>query len=143
MSRARPCYVCNPPYGVPSRRTPGVPVTLIETEAGPPTPMPPRPLERVQRCDHDMLPGQCSYCKAPPGGLPPQVWITEGGQTFHAIPSCPALTDGQNYARRLGMQVHPIVRRSVYDVISARGQCTACFSPEDLAQYAVWQRRRR
>lgn len=138
------CFVCEPLTGSPRGSSGDRPVIPNESET--PPPLPPKPVPPAgldDRCAHEMLPGQCSYCKPPPRGLPQQVWTSEGGQTFHASPSCPALQDGQNYAERLGMQVHAIVRQSVYEVISSRGQCTACFTPEDLAHYTQWKGRQR
>lgn len=125
------------------RRIPERDPTPPSVPTPPPLPEPGTALEVEDRCDHEMLPGQCSYCKPPPHGLPQQVWTTQGGQTFHAVASCPALRDGQAYAERLGMQVHPVRRESIFEAISSRGQCTACFSAQDLANYAAWQRRRK
>ena len=136
------CFVCHPLYGRPGPVDREQPVrTGPEPPAPPPEAVPPS--QNDERCDHEMLPGQCSYCKPPPRGLPQQVWITQGGQTFHASPTCPALRDGQRYAENLGMQVHPIVRQNVHEAMSVRGQCTACFSPADLAHYAEWKNRHR
>ncbi len=137
------CFFCDPPDGR-SARPELFPLAAPAAKRGG---VAPAGTDRLQagegeRCPHEMPRGQCSYCKPPPNGLPQHVWITEGGQTFHSNASCPALRDGQDYAERLGMQIHPIVRGSVYEAISSRGQCTACFSAQDLANYAAWKRRK-
>ncbi len=76
--------------------------------------------------------------------MPALAWAAFGMATADSCsPSCPALRDGQNYAATLGMEVHPVVQQSVFEAMSARGQCTACFSAEDLAQYADWKRKKR
>ena len=64
--------------------------------------------DRVDRCLHDLLIGQCSYCMKPPWGINPIVYTTKGGDSFHNWNECTYLASGQDYAYSQGKNNHPI-----------------------------------
>ncbi len=64
--------------------------------------------ERIDRCLHDLLLGQCTFCMKPPWGINPIVYTTKGGNSFHNWNECNYLASGQVYAFSQGKDNHPI-----------------------------------
>jgi hypothetical protein len=79
------------------------------------------------RCQHDLLAGQCADCAPTPVGLPARVFRTAGGTVFHRTRNCGGLRDGQRYAARLGMTTHPVELVALNDVRDRLGACEVCF----------------
>lgn len=61
-----------------------------------------------ERCMHDLLIGQCSFCVKPPWGINPVVYTTKGGISYHNWHECTYLASGQEYAYSQGKVNHPI-----------------------------------
>lgn len=55
-----------------------------------------------QRCIHDLLPGECGFCKDLPFGLNGVVYRTTFGKAFHNWNNCEYLEDGQKFAESKG-----------------------------------------
>jgi hypothetical protein len=85
-----------------------------------------------ERCEHDMLRGQCATCASATPGSTNRVYRTAGGQAFHRRQTCEWLHKGQHQAERRDQQVHPV---QVTDVVDARAAglapCRYCFSDQD------------
>ena len=64
--------------------------------------------DRIDRCIHDLLLGQCTFCMKPPWGINPIVYTTKGGNSFHNWNECTYLASGQDYAYSQGKDNHPI-----------------------------------
>ena len=82
--------------------------------------------DRVDRCLHDMLIGQCSHCMKPPWGINPIVYTTKGGDSFHNWNECTYLSSGQDYAYSQGKNNHPINPIQWSAVQDSRSPCQWC-----------------
>lgn len=81
------------------------------------------------RCKHGFEVGQCSICHGQrPPGVPPVVYITDGGETYHEVSDCPSMEKGQEKVHDRG-GVPSVVRRVTYDhaVSLGRRPCVTCF----------------
>ncbi|MGW0517139.1 hypothetical protein [Crossiella sp. NPDC003009] len=88
-----------------------------------------------QRCVHDLLPGQCADCKAPPPGVRKLGYRTKAGAVFHNERDCSGLLEGQQFARYKGMDVHE-PERLAWAEAQARGlaACQVCCSERAVAR---------
>lgn len=81
------------------------------------------------RCPHGFQDGQCSICHvARPEGVNASVWITDGGDTFHAVRDCPSMESGLERVHERGGQ--PSEPRPVtYDHAKSIGRrpCKTCY----------------
>jgi hypothetical protein len=82
--------------------------------------------ERSERCIHDLLTGQCSFCMKPPWGINPIVYTTKGGDSFHNWNECKYLASGQDYAYSQGMNNHPINPVQWSAIQDKRSPCEWC-----------------
>ena len=82
--------------------------------------------DRVDRCLHGMLIGQCSHCMKPPWGINPIVYTTKGGDSFHNWNECTYLASGQDYAYSQGKSNHPINPIKWSAVQDSRSPCQWC-----------------
>ena len=82
--------------------------------------------DRVDRCLHDLLIGQCSDCMKPPWGINPIVYTTKGGDSFHNWNECTYLASGQDYAYSQGKNNHPINPIKWSAVQDSRSPCQWC-----------------
>ena len=82
--------------------------------------------DRVDRCLHDLLIGQCSDCMKPPWGINPIVYTTKGGDSFHNWNECTYLASGQDYAYSQGKSNHPINPIKWSAVQDSRSPCQWC-----------------
>jgi len=82
--------------------------------------------DRVDRCLHGMLIGQCSHCMKPPWGINPIVYTTKGGDSFHNWNKCTYLASGQDYAYSQGKNNHPINPIKWSAVQDSRSPCQWC-----------------
>ena len=82
--------------------------------------------DRVDRCLHDLLIGQCSHCMKPPWGINPIVYTTKGGDSFHNWNECTYLASGQDYAYSQGKNNHPINPIKWSAVQDSRSPCQWC-----------------
>ena len=82
--------------------------------------------DRIDRCVHDLLIGQCSLCMKPPWGINPIVYTTKGGDSFHNWSECTYLASGQDYAYSQGMNNHPINPIKWSAVQDSRSPCQWC-----------------
>lgn len=78
-------------------------------------------------CIHGMQSQLCDLCKTPPAGWPSRVYITAGGNHFHATNDCVNLTKGQEEAAALGFTKHEIVQAAWQTVSELRKPCRLCF----------------
>lgn len=90
------------------------------------------------RCLHELLIEQCSYCKLGKDGIPDIVYVTKGGAVFHKRSDCELLISGQHFAYSLGFLNHPInpVHRSS---VAELGRCEWCFASLDRKFYRACQ----
>ncbi|NYJ33849.1 hypothetical protein [Nocardiopsis aegyptia] len=79
------------------------------------------------RCLHDLLPGECGFCRPAPSGLSERVTITPGGTVFHRTRRCEALVEGQRKAGRMGLEVHDPEVVPLARVLHDRPPCIHCF----------------
>ena len=94
----------------------------------------PVPIERTQsnsnrRCRHEMVVNACVYCKPPPPGIQPTVYITKGGDHFHNRDDCPALHSGWEKASSHLQETHPVRSVSWTEVVNTRDRCRTCVPP--------------
>ena len=82
--------------------------------------------DRIGRCLHDLLIGQCSHCIKPPWGINPIVYTTKGGDSFHNWNECTYLASGQDYAYSQGKNNHPINPIQWSAVQDSRSPCQWC-----------------
>jgi hypothetical protein len=82
--------------------------------------------DRIGRCLHDLLIGQCSHCIKPPWGINPIVYTTKGGDSFHNWNACTYLASGQDYAYSQGKNNHPINPIQWSAVQDSRSPCQWC-----------------
>ncbi len=54
------------------------------------------------------------------------VYVTRGGQCWHAAPDCEALSRGQTEAELRGATVHPVEAVPLGDLLPTRRPCTGC-----------------
>ncbi|MFG2139495.1 hypothetical protein [Streptomyces sp. NPDC048650] len=81
-----------------------------------------------ERCVHDLIVQQCVDCAPVPQGLTKFVHTTAQGQVFHRSSACKALQEGQEYAARLGMELHSPRRIPLATArAEGRGACAYCF----------------
>jgi hypothetical protein len=78
-------------------------------------------------CVHGLAPSMCHMCKAPPLGIPSNVWVTAGGSHFHSRWDCETLDSGQLEARDLGYQTHDRRQVGWSSVSDTRAPCRNCF----------------
>ena len=78
------------------------------------------------RCIHELLIGQCTFCIKPPWGINPIVYTTKGGNSFHNWNECTYLASGQDYAYSQGKNNHPINPIKWSAVQDSRSPCQWC-----------------
>lgn len=82
--------------------------------------------DQIDRCIHDLLLGQCTFCMKPPWGINPIVYTTKGGNSFHNWNECAYLASGQNYAYQQGMNNHAINPVQWSAVKDSKDPCQWC-----------------
>ena len=83
-------------------------------------------ISRMVECKHGVNKERCTDCRNPPPGINSTVYVTNGGAAYHNMKSCSALADGQLYAERVGMEVHPIVAVKWGHIAPDRPGCLIC-----------------
>lgn len=82
------------------------------------------------RCIHDFLEGQCTYCQKAPWGINSVVYVTKGGHSYHNWNECHYLAAGQDFALSKGFDNHainPIQWTAVKDEKSPCQWCCAIY----------------
>jgi hypothetical protein len=85
-----------------------------------------------ERCEHNMVPDQCTYCLASKRA----VYISGGGQSYHDDRKCSALRRGQGKIERSGGEVAHVETVSVSEAerrgYEPCGHCTGLVSTQEI-----------
>jgi hypothetical protein len=80
----------------------------------------------TDRCVHEMLPGQCSYCVDIPFGITETIFITALGRAFHIWENCEYLESGQQFAVSRGGVAGEIFQKTWRAVADTHYPCEWC-----------------
>jgi hypothetical protein len=89
-----------------------------------------------ERCQHDMLVGQCADCRPSPDGVLASGYFTTTGEVFHNDPKCDMMLDGQRRFLGRGTELpEPKQIRWVDAQARGLGACLGCCTPQWIRRH--------